>query len=383
MPDEGLQRSLRHLARTVPESRARYDEPQGFAPLRQHLARRALDRGIDVPADQIILTDSASQSLDLLCRFFLEPGDVVLVDDPCYFNFHALLRAHRVQVVGVPYTPEGVDLAALEVRLMQDRPRFYLTNSGPHNPTGGGLAAANAHRLLKLAELHDTLIVEDDAFADLERQLTPRLAGFDGLERVIQIGSFSKTVSAAIRCGFIAVRSDWVEPLVDLKLAIYLGNSRAAASVLHHLLTDGTYRRHLEALQARLATAMSQTSAKLTSLGLEPFTEPRRHVHLGAAAGWPGCGGRGAPRALARCDLRTRQRLQRVAFRCGIHALQYRTMWGPADFRSPGQYDGWLDEDGTRRAASLEPGRCLELSVVVQLALGALAPYMRVKQSQN
>lgn len=275
MPDEALQRSLRHLARSETQSRVHYDEPQGFGPLRQHLSRRLAERGIAAAAEQIVLTDSGSQALDLICRFLLEPGDAVLVDDPCYFNFHALLRAHRARVVGVPYTAQGADLEAFATALVAHRPRFYLTNCGPHNPTGAGLTRAQAHKLLKLAEAHGTSIVEDDVFADLEREPTVRLAEMDGFDRVIQVGSYSKTVSAAIRCGYVAVRPDWVEELVDLKLAINLGNSRSSATLLHHLLTDGTYRRHIDALHARLSAAMGQTLGRLASLGLTPFVEPR------------------------------------------------------------------------------------------------------------
>ena len=216
-----------------------------------------------------------SQSLDLLCRFLLEPGDAVLVDDPCYFNFHALLRAHRARIVGIRYTPEGVDLGAFAQALAANRPRFYLTNSGPHNPTGAGLTPANAHRLLKLAEAQGTLIIEDDVFADLERQPSLRLAGFDGFDQVIQVGSFSKTVSSALRCGYVAVRPDWVEELVDLKLAIWLGNSQMAAVMLHTVLTDGTYRRHIDSLHGKLARAMGQTLERLQVLGITPFVEPK------------------------------------------------------------------------------------------------------------
>lgn len=132
----------------------------------------------------------------------------MLVDDPCYFNFHALLRAHRARIVSVPYTPSGPDLGLFAQALAEHRPRLYVTNSALHNPTGATLSAATAHRLLKLAEQSGLTIVEDDIFADLEPETAPRLAGLDGLERVIQIGSFSKTLSASVRCGFIAARRD-------------------------------------------------------------------------------------------------------------------------------------------------------------------------------
>jgi DNA-binding transcriptional MocR family regulator len=87
-----------------------------------------------------MLTESGTQAIDLICRFLLEPGDTVLVDDPCYFNFHALLKAHRVQVVGVPYTPSGPDVELFGAALQAHSSRLYITNSGIHNPTGAVLS---------------------------------------------------------------------------------------------------------------------------------------------------------------------------------------------------------------------------------------------------
>ncbi len=134
------------------------------------------DQGIEAGPDQILLTDSGTHALDLVCRFLLQPGDTVLVDDPCYFNFLALLRAHRARVVGVPMTSTGPDVAVFAEAAATHRPRFYLTNSGVHNPTGASLAAATAHRLLKIAEAQDMVVVEDDIFADFEHTPSPRLA---------------------------------------------------------------------------------------------------------------------------------------------------------------------------------------------------------------
>lgn len=275
MPHEAIRRGLRRVARADLAEMTNYDRPLGYEPLRHQIARKVGEKGVGAEPDQIVLVESATQALDLVCRFLLQPGDTVLVDDPCYFNFLALLRAQRVAVVGVPITPEGPDLRALATLLEQHRPRFYLTNAALQNPTGASLAPTVAHRLLKLCEAHDTLIVEDEIFGDLEPEAAPRLAGFDGLERVIQIGSFSKTLSAAARCGWIALRADWVEPLVDLKLALSLGNGHITAALVHALITEGAYRRHLAETRRRLAGAMVQASAELRACGLETWAQPR------------------------------------------------------------------------------------------------------------
>lgn len=282
LAEDNMRRALRAVARDRHASVVDYATPAGLPALRQQLGWRLSQLGVLVEAGQIVLTDSGTHALDLVCRLLLEPGDTVLLDDPCYFNFHALLRAHRVPIVSVPYTSTGPDLASLERALIQHRPRLYITNSAIQNPTGATLAPAVAHRVLKLAAEHDLLIVEDDIFADFESDPAPRLAAFDGLSRVVSIGSFSKTLSAAMRCGYIAAPQRWVEPLIDLKLATSFGSAQVAASVVHHVLVDGTYRRHLDTLRAKLADAMGETVRRLKRAGLEVWTQPRAGMFVWA-----------------------------------------------------------------------------------------------------
>lgn len=280
LPEEAIRRALRSLSRADAASLSDYGSPLGLKPLRQLIARRMAERGIEASPDQIMLTESGTQAIDFLCRFLLEPGDTVLVDDPCYFNFHALLRAHRAKVVSVPYTPSGPDIELFAAALAEQRPRLYITNSAIHNPTGATLSPVTAHRLLKLAEQHGLTIIEDDIFADFELTPAPRLAAFDGLDRVIHIGSFSKTLSAAARCGFIAARPEWIEGLTDLKIATSFGGARLNAELVLSVLSDGSYRKHAEGLRSRLAKAMFDVATRLKTLGVHPWLEPQAGMFL-------------------------------------------------------------------------------------------------------
>lgn len=280
LPRPGIRRALRTLAQADDVALVDYGSPLGLPALRQLLARRMGERGIVASPDQVVLTESGTQAIDLLCRLLIEPGDAVIVDDPCYFNFHALLRAHRAKIVGVPYTPTGPDIDRFTHALSAHRPRLYVTNSGPHNPTGATLSPATAHRLLKLADQSGLTIIEDDIFADFEHAPAPRLAALDGLDRVVHIGSFSKTLSASARCGFIAVRPEWVEDLIDLKIATSFGGGRIAAELVSTVLRDGTYRKHMEALRVRLSQAMADVRARLKTLGIVPWLEPQAGMFL-------------------------------------------------------------------------------------------------------
>ncbi|WP_051900682.1 PLP-dependent aminotransferase family protein [Neorhizobium galegae] len=280
MPEAAIRRALRSLSRSEDRVLSDYGTPLGSPQLRQLLSRRMSEHGIPAAPDQIILTESGTQAIDLLCRFLVEPGDAVLVDDPCYFNFHALLRAHRAKVVGVPMTPAGPDVEAFGNAIEAHKPRLYITNSAIHNPTGATLSPVVAHRLLKLADRAGLTIIEDDIFADLEHEPAPRLAAFDGLDRVVHIGSFSKTLSASVRCGFIAARPEWIEGLVDLKIATSFAAGRLSSELVLLLLTDGSYRKHLEELRVRLSRAMDATTGRLATLGITPWLQPRAGLFL-------------------------------------------------------------------------------------------------------
>jgi DNA-binding transcriptional MocR family regulator len=280
MPDAGLRRALRTASRAPTAALSDYASTLGLAPLRELLARRLGERDVVAAPDQILLTGSGTQAIDLVCRFLIEPGDRVLIDDPCYFNFHALLRAHRAEVVGVPFTPNGPDIARFAEALSVHRPRLYITNSAIHNPTGASLSPVTAHQILKLAEPAGLTIVEDDIFADFEITPAPRLAAFEGIDRVVQIGSFSKTLSASVRCGFIAARADWIDKLADLQLATQFGSPRLSAELVLSMLKDGFYRRHVETLRDRLAGAMATTVTQLKAIGIEPWIVPQAGMFL-------------------------------------------------------------------------------------------------------
>lgn len=117
-------------------------------------------------------------------------------------------------------------------------------------------------------------------FSDFEYNAAPRLAALDNLSRVIFIGSFSKTLSASIRCGYIIAKPEWIDQLTDLKIATSFSHNGVSAEVLLSALTDGSYRKHIELLKVRLAKAMHDTITKLEPLGIKPWIKPQAGIFV-------------------------------------------------------------------------------------------------------
>jgi DNA-binding transcriptional MocR family regulator len=282
LDEEGLRRHLRTLSRRPDAHLAEYGTPLGYLPLRQQLQLRLAQLGIGARPEQILLTQGASQALDLAARLLVKPGDCVFVDDPGYFSLFGNLRLHGAKLVGVPRSGQGPDPAALETLLESHRPRVFFTQSVLHNPTADSLSAANAFRILQLAERHDFIVVEDDIYGDFQPGSATRLTELDQLDRVLYVSSFSKTLSGSLRVGFVAGRPDLIAELTDIKLLSALPGSELPERIVYLMLTEGHYRKYLDRLHGRLAGCQEQAQRLLERHGLAIHGEPKHGMFVWA-----------------------------------------------------------------------------------------------------
>jgi DNA-binding transcriptional MocR family regulator len=270
---DAVSKGMRLLA-LRPQGSILYGHPKGYEPLRQQLTRQLAELEIEAPPAQILLTLGASQGMDLIVRRLTQPGDIVFVDDPGYSNLLSALRLRGLRLVGVPMTPTGPDAAALELLLEQHRPQLYITNTQLQNPTGASYSAASAFKVLRLAERHDFLVVEDNVSADLVPGRSITLAGADQLKRVIYVGSFSKSIAPGLRVGFVAAEPGLLEELVYHKLVSGMSTPVINERLVHAISLEGHVRKHMEQLRNRLAKAQERTCRRLENAQFKLFFEP-------------------------------------------------------------------------------------------------------------
>ncbi|MCC8405581.1 PLP-dependent aminotransferase family protein [Paraburkholderia sp. MMS20-SJTN17] len=270
---DGLARALRQLA-LQPESLLGYGHARGYEPLREQIARQLSDYEIEVDVGGVMTTLGANQSLDLVIRQFTQPGDTVMVDEPCYSDLLVALRLRDVESIGIPMTPTGPDTYVMETVLETRRPKVYFTNSRLHNPTGASYSSATAFKLLKAAERYNCVIVEDDVSADLVQGSHVTLASMDQLKHVIYIGSFSKTIGAGLRVGFVVAEAGILEGLLYQKLVSGMSTPTVTERLVSAILVEGHFRKQTEQLRDRLATAQERVCRRLEAIGFEIFCEP-------------------------------------------------------------------------------------------------------------
>ncbi|OTG79551.1 GntR family transcriptional regulator [Acinetobacter sp. ANC 5054] len=279
MPEQSLRKALKMAAKSDSCFLLDYSIPYGHADLRRYIARKREIYDVTLNLKQILISDSATHSIDLIFRHLLKAGDTVIIDDPCYFNFRALIKEHGLNYIAVPYGKHGPDVDAFKLAL-QLKPKLYLTNSGIHNPTGAALSMQTAFEIAKLAEQSGLTIIEDDIFADFEYLHAPRYLTLLGLKQVIQIGSFTKTLSAAVRCGYIIAQETLIDQLIDLNIATHFNTSHLNAEIIYQALMDSSYVRHIEWVKKQLQKHMTDTVKKLALLGIHPVVMPKAGIFL-------------------------------------------------------------------------------------------------------
>jgi DNA-binding transcriptional MocR family regulator len=276
---EGIRAALRAQAR-LPLPAHGYGSPYGLAALRGYFAAQLRSRGLAIADDGIVLTQGASQALDLIVRTLLAPGDLVAVEDPGYPPTLGLLRARGVRLIGVARLAAGPDVAALE-RIARRKPlRALFTNTTLHNPTGTTTELPVARRLLELAAQHGFRIIEDDIFAELAPLPVLTLAALDQCQRVVYVSSVSKTISPNLRVGFAAASPDVARALARVKALSALASSEIVEQLVLGVLTLPHYRRHLESLRRRLATSQQRVQETLLSRGVELAFRPAAGMFL-------------------------------------------------------------------------------------------------------
>lgn len=299
LDEAGLRLAMRSLARGSGLI-AEYGESRGNLALRQWLQRHLGERGVPAQSEHIMLTHGASQALNMVINALLQPGDYVLVDDPGYINLLSNLRDHKVKIVGVPWTPQGPDVEKLGELLARYRPKAFFTNPWLQNPTGASYSPAVAHRVLQLADTHDCWIVEDDVHGQLVQNNQPPLAALDNLQRVIYIGSISKSMAPSLRVGFVTAEPAVAEALLHYKMTTGLYSSQLCEQLALQMLNDGTQRKRCQRLRDRLLQAQVFARQQLQQLGWQCWAPIAPAPYL-----WIGSGQEGFdPVALTRAGLK-------------------------------------------------------------------------------
>lgn len=231
-----------------------YSTSEGSPALREEVARRYTADGLDTTASALIITTGSQQGLGLLATALIDPGDTILVEEPCYLAALQTFALAGARVVGIPYGDDGLDLDALDEAAAAHAPRFFYTVPTFQNPTGRTHGLEERRRIAEIAQRRGFRIIEDEPYRQLRYSgdPLPSLAAF-APDHVVSLGSFSKVIAPGLRIGWIRTTAD-VRPTVTIaKQAADLHTSTIDQAAAAHYLVSGRGEPALERIRAAYA----------------------------------------------------------------------------------------------------------------------------------
>jgi 2-aminoadipate transaminase len=229
-----------------------YGPSEGFPALREWIATEMRSRGIRAVADDVLVTNGSQQVLDLVGKVFLDPGDVVLTENPTYLAAIQSFQTFEAKFVPVPTDADGLIPEALPELIKTHRPKLLYTIPNFQNPTGITLSAERRAALARIAAEHNLTIVEDDPYGKLRYRGTeiPPIKHWDEAGRVLYASTFSKTIAPGLRLGWVIAPPDVFSRLLILKQASDLHTSSFDQRVAHAYLTTNDQAAHLEKIRS-------------------------------------------------------------------------------------------------------------------------------------
>ncbi|HEX9376123.1 MAG TPA: PLP-dependent aminotransferase family protein [Actinomycetota bacterium] len=222
----------------------------GLPGIREAVVRLMAEEDVEASADRVLITNGAQQALDLVGKVFLDAGDEVMVEEPCYVGALSAFSAYEPRFVQIPMDDEGMVVEELEAALARGvRPKFVYTVPNFSNPSGVTMSLARRDRLVEVCRAAGVPIVEDNPYGMLrfEGDAVPCLRSLDPAN-VIYLGTLSKVFAPGVRVGWALAEPGTLDRLVLAKEAADLCSSAFTQLLAERYLDGDRWRVNLAAL---------------------------------------------------------------------------------------------------------------------------------------
>ncbi len=236
-----------------------YSTTEGYRPLREMIARHSSRYGLHVGPENILITASSQQALDLLGKVFINAGDHLVVENPTYLGALQAWNLYQAQYTPVPVDDDGMRTDSLESAL-RGGPKFLYALPNFQNPTGVTISLERRQQIVRLADHYGVPILEDDPYGQLryEGEHVPAIVALDAkfqggngtyTGNVIYMSTFSKTLAPGLRLGWITASEGVIERLVMAKQATDLHTSTFTQMVAYEMARGGFIDEHVRAMR--------------------------------------------------------------------------------------------------------------------------------------
>ena len=246
-PTEELKDATDKVFKTNAKDVFQYSNSEGYPELREHISQRYREKqNLDIPAENILITNGSQQGLDLLGKTLLNDGDELIIEEPGYLGAIQAFSIYRPTFLPIPVSEKGIDLQKLRQIMASGNPKLMYTVPNFQNPSGISYTEENRRAISDIIGKTDTLLIEDNPYADL-RFRGERKSSFQALlpENTALLGSFSKIIVPGFRLGWLVASADIINKLIVAKQATDLHTSHFTQSIIYQYLKNHDIDEHI------------------------------------------------------------------------------------------------------------------------------------------
>ncbi len=275
LPDDVCAEIARDVLQKDGKRILQYGATEGYPPFVESLHTYAeAQLGCSIPA--VLPVTGSTQAMDLLCKALIDPGDVILVENPSFLGNMQCMRLYQAKLIPVESDENGIIPEKLEETIRQHHPKLLYTIPTFQNPTGITLSAERRAPIAALAAKYGVVVAEDDPYRDLRYAGTPcpSIKSFDRDGWVVFLGSFSKIISPGLRVGFMAGDSRILRKCTIGKQSADVHTSNLSQAIVDQYLRRGLLPDHIASI---CESYRAQLNAMLDDLST--FPEGTQYTH--------------------------------------------------------------------------------------------------------
>ncbi len=263
-----------------------YGNVEGYPPLRSFIASRLKMHGVEVTAEEIMITNGTQNSIDMILRLFADPGSIIVTEDPTYLYALPLMELYNSRIVGVEMNEYGMHLDKLEKILQSCQPSFIYTIPNFQNPTGITMSQSVRERMISISGNCKIPIIEDAFEEEMKYfgKVPLPLKSMDKDHRVIYLSSFSKVLFPGMRIGWIAADKKLLKIASTVKTFTDISTNTVIQAGLYEFCERGYYDMHIKHMHRIFKRRMQSALAALRENLI--FDEVTWHEPLGGYLIW-------------------------------------------------------------------------------------------------
>lgn len=245
-PVEEMKEVATHVLDTFGPSCLQYSISRGILPLREDLASRAILRGVETKADNILICSGAQQAIEVIGRTFIEPGDYILTENPTYVGALQAFNISQARYAPVEMDEEGMIMDQVADMIEKYKPKLVYTIANFQNPTGITMSLKRREQLVEICSRYNIPIVDDNPYGQIR---------FDGKEvrdikaiggdQVISLSTFSKTLAPGLRIGWMNGPEDMIGIFEKVKQCTDLHTSTFSQYLCSEFIRQGRLDRQI------------------------------------------------------------------------------------------------------------------------------------------